>query len=66
MASEARVGAPPNAGDDPVSSSALAWQPETLAAFNQLYGTLWSRGVLDHSAKEMARLRNARVTNCVF
>lgn len=66
MASEARVGSPPNAGDDSVSSSALAWQPETLAAFNQLYGTLWSRGVLDHSAKEMARLRNARVTDCVF
>jgi alkylhydroperoxidase family enzyme len=66
MASEARVASPPNAGDDPVSGSALAWQPETLAAFNQLYGTLWSRGVLDHSAKEMARLRNARVTDCVF
>jgi len=61
-----RVKLPENAGDDPVSGSALALQPEALAAFNQLYGTLWSRGVLDHPSKEVARLRNARKTNCVF
>lgn len=61
-----RVKLPENAGDDPISGSALALQPQTLAAFNQLYGTLWSRGVLDHPSKEIARLRNARKTNCVF
>jgi len=66
MSGNPRVGTPPNAGDDPISGSALAWQPETLAAFNQIYGTLWSRGVLDKPSKELARLRNARTTNCVF
>lgn len=63
---QSRVKLPENAGDDPISGSALALQPEALAAFNQLYGTLWSRGVLDHASKELARLRNARKTNCVF
>uniref|UniRef100_UPI0035612C6D carboxymuconolactone decarboxylase family protein n=1 Tax=Litorivivens sp. TaxID=2020868 RepID=UPI0035612C6D len=63
---KSRVSLPANAGDDPISGSALALQPEALAAFNQLYGTLWSRGVLDHPSKELARLRNARKTNCVF
>lgn len=66
MAIPARVGNPPNAGGDAINGSVLAWQADTLAAFNRLYGTLWSRGVLDHSAKEVARLRNARTTNCVF
>lgn len=61
-----RVRLPENAGDDPISGSALALQPAALAAFNRLYGTLWSRGVLDHASKETARLRNARKTNCVF
>ncbi len=64
--SQSRVTLPANAGDDPISGSALALQPEALTAFNQLYGTLWSRGVLDHPSKELARLRNARKTNCVF
>jgi len=66
MSSTARISPPKDAGADPVSGSALAHQPEALAAFNRVYGTLWSRGVLDHPAKEIARLRNARITNCVF
>jgi len=66
MSGQPRVKPPANAGDDPIDGSALALQPETMAAFNQLYGTLWSRGVLDAPAKEIARLRNARTTNCVF
>ncbi len=64
--SRSRVRLPEAAGDDPISGSALALQPKALAAFNRLYGTLWSRGVLDHPSKETARLRNARKTNCVF
>ena len=64
--SQSRVRLPEAAGDDPISGSALALQPEALTAFNRLYGTLWSRGVLDHPSKETARLRNARKTNCVF
>ncbi len=64
MAKQMRVANPPPLGDDAVSSSMLAWQPEALAAFNELYGTLWSRGEVDHACKEIARIRNARVTNC--
>lgn len=44
--------------------SFLDHQPELFAAFNRLYGTLWTDGVLDEPTKEVARLRNARVTGC--
>lgn len=44
--------------------SFLDHQPDLFAAFNRLYGTLWSDGVLDQPTKEVARLRNARVTGC--
>jgi len=44
--------------------SFLDHQPELFGAFNRLYGTLWSDGVLDQPTKEVARLRNARVTGC--
>ena len=39
-------------------------QPEAYAAFNRLYGVLWSDGVLDEPTKEVGRLRNARVNDC--
>jgi alkylhydroperoxidase family enzyme len=42
----------------------LDHQPELFAAFNQYYGILWSRGVVDQASKETGRLRNARVTGC--
>ena len=42
----------------------LDHQPELFAAFNQCYGVLWSRGVVDQASKETGRLRNARVTGC--
>jgi alkylhydroperoxidase family enzyme len=61
-----RVRPPAVRGDDPVSASALAHQPELLAAFTRIYGTLWSHGVLDPVSKEMARLRNARLVDCRF
>ncbi len=64
--SSPRVSPPAGAGDDPVNGSPLARQPEALQAFNTLYGVLWSKGVLDHKAKEMARLRNARRVNCTY
>jgi alkylhydroperoxidase family enzyme len=44
----------------------MAHQPELLAAFEHLYGTMWSRGVVDHVAKETVRLRNARRVDCGF
>lgn len=54
------------ASADPAERSVLAHQPELLRAFQNLYGTLWSRGVVDQPTKEVARLRNARVTGCGF
>jgi hypothetical protein len=61
-----RIDLPKPLGDDPIQSSALAHQPEALATFMKLYGTLWSRGLLSHSTKEMARLRSARTVDCGF
>jgi alkylhydroperoxidase family enzyme len=43
-----------------------AAQPDLFASFERLYAVLWSGGVVDHPSKEVARLRNARVTGCKF
>lgn len=61
-----RIALPNPVGADPIQSSALAHQPEALASFMKLYGTLWSRGLLSHSTKEMARIRSARTVDCGF
>lgn len=54
-------------GDEPATFlTALAHQPELANAFFDLYGTLWSHGVVDHVTKETVRVRNARVTDCGF
>jgi alkylhydroperoxidase family enzyme len=52
--------------DDAIGQSPLALQPEALMRFLRLYGLLWSYGELDHTAKEVARLRNARITDCGY
>jgi alkylhydroperoxidase family enzyme len=57
---------PPLDPHDPVAASPLALQPDLLASFQRLYAVLWNEGVVDHPAKEVARLRNARVTGCRF
>lgn len=41
-------------------------QPDLFDAFWDLYGTLWMDGRVDHATKEVARLRNARVTGCGY
>jgi alkylhydroperoxidase family enzyme len=51
--------APPEGG-----TSLFDHDPELFATFNQLYGTLWSNGVLDQGVKEAGRLRNARTVDC--
>lgn len=56
---------PPTDSTDPMDRSILAHQPELMRAFFRLYGALWD-GVVDHPTKEVARLRNARVTNCGY
>jgi AhpD family alkylhydroperoxidase len=62
-------GEPPALSEDAdpaISKSALSEQPEALVAFLRLYGTLWSHGQLEQRIKEVARLRNARITNCAY
>lgn len=66
MAGRPRVAPPAVEGGDAVQSSPLAHQPELLNAFLRLYGTLWSHGVVDHPTKEIARIRNARITDCGY
>jgi AhpD family alkylhydroperoxidase len=53
-------------GKDAISGSVLAEQPDALLGFLRLYGTLWSHGRLPQSVKEVARLRNARTTDCAY
>ena len=50
----------------PIRGDVLGTQPEAHAAFARLYGLLWSHGLVDHTAKELARLRNARITDCGY
>jgi AhpD family alkylhydroperoxidase len=52
--------------DDAIRGSVLAEQPDALMRFLELYGTLWSHGQLPQSVKEVARLRNARTTDCAY
>jgi alkylhydroperoxidase family enzyme len=59
-----RVKPPATTSTDPVQASPLALQPALLDAFLTLYGTLWSRGVVEHATKEVARIRNARRIDC--
>jgi alkylhydroperoxidase family enzyme len=51
--------------DDPALGFSNA-QPALFASFQRFYAQLWSAGVVDHPSKEVARLRNARVTGCRF
>ena len=60
MSTKPRVPAPTGGQ----SASVLAHVPALDAAFWKLYGEFWSHGALAHRTKEVARIRNARVTNC--
>ena len=53
-----RIG-PPEGG-----ASFFDHTPELFATFEAFYGELWQSPVLDQATKEVARLRNARVTGC--
>jgi alkylhydroperoxidase family enzyme len=46
--------------------SVLAHQPAIAASFFALYGRFWGSDVLSARIKEVARMRNARVTECGF
>jgi alkylhydroperoxidase family enzyme len=53
-------------GEPPHFGSVLAHQPEIAASFFALYGRFWGSDVLAARIKEVARMRNARVTECGF
>ncbi len=53
-------------GESAHFASVLAHQPEIAASFFALYGRFWGSNVLAARIKEVARMRNARVTECGF
>lgn len=65
MSTTPRVGSA-LAGEPAAFRTVFAHQQDLLGSFSALYGLLWSHGVLDHGTKEVARLRNARITDCGF
>ena len=46
----------------PGGNAAFDHCPELWSAFQRYYGTLWSDGLVDEPTKEVARLRNSRVS----
>jgi alkylhydroperoxidase family enzyme len=53
--------------DEPAHfGSVLAHQPAIAESFFALYGQFWGSDVLAARIKEVARMRNARVTECGF
>ena len=62
----ARLPAPVTTASDPLATSVLGHLPASLAAFQRLYGRLWRSHVLDPVTKEIARMRNARITDCGY
>jgi hypothetical protein len=48
------------------SGLASAMPTDLAGVFTALYGEMWSRGIVDHPTKEVARLRNARITDCGY
>ena len=54
----------PTDGRPPSIRSVRGHNPTLRAAFDRMYGTLWSEGVAAVDVKEAMRLRNARVTGC--
>ena len=51
---------------DMIRDSALGLVPETLEHYLRLNRSVWASGPLGPAELEVARLRNARVVNCVF
>jgi alkylhydroperoxidase family enzyme len=54
------------AGEPAHFGTVLAHQPAIAASFSALYGRFWGSDVLAARIKEVARMRNARVTECGF
>ncbi|MBD2843328.1 carboxymuconolactone decarboxylase family protein [Erythrobacter rubeus] len=54
------------AGEPAHFGSVLAHHPQLAERFTHLYGKFWDSDVLSARLKEVARMRNARVTECGF
>ena len=54
------------AGEPAHLGSVLVHQPAIAESFFALYGRFWGSDVLSARIKEVARMRNARVTECGF
>ena len=54
------------AGEPAHFGSVLAHQPVLAERFGALYGALWDSDIVPARIKEIARMRNARITECGF
>ncbi|HWP66362.1 MAG TPA: carboxymuconolactone decarboxylase family protein [Candidatus Limnocylindria bacterium] len=61
-----RLPSPAPGHADPMARSVLAHLPESLGHFQALYAALWQSPHLDPVTKEIARVRNARLTGCGY
>lgn len=50
----------------PDFGNVTAHAPELMERFFGLYAELWQQGVISDEVRELARLRNARVTDCGY
>ena len=49
-----------------MASVRSAMPPDLAVDFSNLYGLMWSHGIVDHPTKEVARMRNARIIDCGY
>jgi alkylhydroperoxidase family enzyme len=42
----------------------MAWRPDLMAMFFELYAKVWTEGVLDMRIKDLARMKIARTVGC--
>lgn len=66
MSTDPRVALIDYAGGVAGTDNFLGHYPQLLRAFDDLYATVWNEGVVDHATKEVARMRNARKTECGY
>lgn len=57
---------PSVAGEVANFASVTGHAPELMAAFFDLYGQLWQRGIIADDIRELTRIRNARLTDCGY
>jgi alkylhydroperoxidase family enzyme len=66
MSTDPRVALLDYAGEVAGTHNFLAYMPDLHVAFDDLYSLVWNDGMVDHATKEVARMRNARKTECGY